>query len=121
MSPERLSKTEFARALRKGSTFAERELWDRLRDRKLAGFKFTFQFPIDKYIADFCCRSHKLVVEVDGFTHEHHKEKDAERDRVLKDLGYEVLRFTDEEILGDMPVVLLKIADALERRPQFRY
>ncbi len=74
MQPEKLSPTEFARGLRQGATHAERELWEQLRDKKIDGHKFVFQSRIGKYFADFCCRSHRLVVEVDGFSHEFSKE-----------------------------------------------
>jgi very-short-patch-repair endonuclease len=55
-----------ARELRRTMTDAEAKLWSRLRDARLLGTKFRRQVPIGSYIADFCCRNPKLVIEVDG-------------------------------------------------------
>jgi very-short-patch-repair endonuclease len=60
---------EFARDLRKNRTTAERELWSRLRELKHMGFKFRQQAPIDRFIVDFVCFAHRLIIEVDGATH----------------------------------------------------
>jgi len=60
---------EQARFLKKVQTEAESFLWQRLRNRKLNGFKFRRQHPIDKYIADFYCHETKLIIEVDGEIH----------------------------------------------------
>ena len=59
-----------ARAMRKEPSRAERKLWKVLRDRRLEGFKFRRQHPIDRYIADFACIREKLIVEVDGLSHD---------------------------------------------------
>ena len=58
-----------ARELRRTMTDAEAKLWSRLRDGRLLGTKFRRQVPIGSYIADFCCRNLKLVIEVDGGQH----------------------------------------------------
>ena len=55
-----------ARNLRKNDTEAERRLWEAIRNRRLAGFKFVRQLPIGPYVADFACRESKLILEVDG-------------------------------------------------------
>ncbi len=57
-----------AQLLRTNQTEAERQLWRQLRNRNLANYKFRRQYPIEPYIVDFCCFSHKLIIELDGDT-----------------------------------------------------
>ena len=77
-----VTKTLLARRLRKHSTVAERKLWQYLRSRSLAGFKFVRQEPIGPYIVDFACREKRLVIEIDGGQHADNR-GDAARDRWL--------------------------------------
>lgn len=86
---EFLPPTEFARNLRNNHTHAEVALWQSLKGSK-TGFKFTRQARIGCYFADFCCRQRRLVVEVDGDSHERRLEEDDARDRAFRDRGYEV-------------------------------
>ena len=110
------------RELRNNPTEAESALWFALRKRKRNDFKFLRQFPlqtrnvqgrINFYIADFYCREAKLVIEVDGGYHQTIKEEDKNRDEVLTTLGLTTLRFTNEEVLGDVNSVVNKIDDFL--------
>jgi very-short-patch-repair endonuclease len=93
----------FARELRQNMTKAECCLWKYvLKARKMRGYIFRRQRPVLSYIADFMCFDLKLVIEVDGYTH-HLDEtyiKDQKKDKDLRDAGYHILRFTDEEILS---------------------
>jgi very-short-patch-repair endonuclease len=57
-----------ARELRRDLTLAEARLWEQLRAKRLDGFKFIRQGPVGPYVADFLCRSRRLIVEVDGAT-----------------------------------------------------
>ena len=66
-----------ARRLRLDQTDAERVLWLRLRDRRLGGWKFRRQFPIDRFIVDFFCADAHLIVELDGGQHAIKSEADA--------------------------------------------
>jgi very-short-patch-repair endonuclease len=91
-------------------TDAEAKLWSRLRDSPLLGVKCRRQVPIGSFIADFCCRNPKLVVEVDGGQHAEHVAQDAARTRVIAECGYSVLRFWDKEVLIDIEAVLEAIA-----------
>lgn len=59
-----------SRILRKNSTVAEDLMWNELRSRKLGGFKIRRQHPIEEFIADFYCNEAKLIIEIDGMTHE---------------------------------------------------
>ncbi len=100
-----------ARKLRQRLTPAEKILWDRLRNRKFKGLKFRRQHPIDRYIVDFICIEKKLVIEVDGEIHKRAEQKkyDCERTADLEGHGLKVIRFTNEEILSDVFVILKKI------------
>ncbi len=110
---------ERARLLRKEATEAERVLWEGLRGRRLQGLKFLRQYPIGPFIADFCCRDRRLVVEVDGEVHrmELQAAKDTERDLYLRGQNYMVLRFTNEDVLTDLKTVLRRIAIAVTQDP----
>ena len=105
-----------ARRLRRGQTFAEEKLWAIVRGRRLDGFKFRRQVPIDRYFADFACWDAKLVVELDGPTHEDRELHDLVRTEVLEGCGYRVLRFTNEAVLTDPGGVAEAIGAALRLR-----
>ncbi len=109
MRGPREDRTTRARALRYEPSRAETILWQHLQNRQLNGAKFTRQYPIGPYFADFCCRSAKLVIEVDGPTHGSRESYDAQRTELLEKLGYRVIRFSNEAILGDVSFVLDEI------------
>ncbi|MFK5599677.1 endonuclease domain-containing protein [Methylobacterium sp. HMF5984] len=119
MSPADSERTAFRRRLRQRQTEAERALWYRLRDRRLAGFKFVRQESIGRYVADFCCREAKLIIEIDGSQHADNA-YDRARDAWLADLGYRVLRFWNAEIMSSPSVVLDTIFSALPPSPRTR-
>ena len=104
-----------ARTLRRESTSAESKLWQHLRNRQLNNFKFARQEPIGPYIADFVCRAKKLVIEIDGVTHESPDElaHDEARTAFLIGQSYRIIRFTNEEIFGDLSPVLEAIIQNL--------
>jgi very-short-patch-repair endonuclease len=104
--------------LRKSDTEAERRLWERLRSRRLGGFKFVRRLPVGPYIADFACRECKLIVEVDGATHSSDEEvsHDARRSDFLEAQGYRVMSFWNDAIYKNLDDVLDAIFQALERR-----
>lgn len=101
------------RQLRRDQTEAERVLWERLRDRRLAGFKFRRQHRIGPYYADFACAEAMLVVELDGSQHLEQVDCDAARTRFLESLGYRVLRFWNDEVMVRTEDVLEAILAAL--------
>jgi adenine-specific DNA-methyltransferase len=103
-----------ARELRRALTDAERRLWSRLRDRRLAGAKFRRQQPIGPFIADFCCPERSLVVELDGGQHQGQVGADARRTAFLESRGFRVLRFWDNEALQETEAVLARILEALD-------
>jgi len=109
MTGKRFTRT--AQKLRREPTDAEIRLWSRLRGKQL-GVQFTRQFPIGGGIADFACRRAKLVIEVDGGQHADN-EADAERTRIIEAHGYTVIRFWNNDVLGNTDGVLLRIAEML--------
>ncbi|MBD3730920.1 MAG: endonuclease domain-containing protein [Sphingomonadales bacterium] len=100
--------TPRARALRNGATPAERLLWRHLARAQL-GAKFSRQMPIGPYYADFLCRSQRLVVELDGFSHDLSPEADADRDRWMRGEGYAILRFANGDVLANIEGVVAAI------------
>jgi len=104
----------FARKLRKNMTDTERLLWQHLRNRELGGYKFRRQRPVGPYIVDFVCLEKKLVVEVDGGQHAGQLELDAKRSDYLKEKGYRVLRFYNNEVLQERESVLTVILSSLD-------
>ena len=101
-----------AKELRRDMTAPERRLWGRLRGNQLDGLHFRRQQVIDGFIVDFYCHSAGLIVEVDGGVHQQQRRYDAERDRVMCQRGLRVLRFSNDEVAGDLAAVLQRIAVA---------
>ena len=103
--------TTRARSLRREQTSAEAKLWACLRNRQLDGVKFARQVAIGPFFTDFCCRDAKLVIEIDGVTHEEPEEltHDAHRTTWLEAQGYRVIRFRNEDLMGDLDAVLERI------------
>ncbi len=101
MRGAKVTKTNLARQLRKNSTDAEQKLWRYLRSRSLGGFKFVRQEPIGPHVVDFVCREKRLVVEADGGQHPD-SQRDAVRDQWLVEHHYRVLRFWNNEVLGNI-------------------
>jgi len=116
MRPANEIKTGRARRLRKTSTEAEAALWYFLRSRRLNGYKFVRQEPIGPYTVDLICRERRLVVEVDGGHHADNP-RDVVRDQWLFDHNYRVLRFWNNDVLGNITGVLETIATALAASP----
>ena len=102
-----------ARELRAGMTDAEQKLWRYLRNRQLQGFKFRRQHEIGCYIADFVCTEAKLIVELDGGQHLEQMEYDERRTRQLKIMGYNLLRFWNNDVLTNTESVLEVILNTL--------
>ena len=103
--------TGLVRGLRRRQTDAELRLWRCLRSRQVAGAKFRRQHPIGRYIADFACPEHRLVIELDGSRHV--GARDRERDRQLAGLGWRVMRFWDNDALKETETVLKTIFAAV--------
>lgn len=111
-------KTNRARVLRADTTSAEDKLWRHLRGRRLGGFKFVRQFPIEKYFADFACREKRLAVEIDGATHGTLAElaSDQARTQAFCALGYKIVRVHNIDIFENIDQVLDQLLANLEGR-----
>ena len=103
---------EIARLLRNNPTEAEKYLWYVLR-LKNAGVKFRRQAVIGRYVVDFVCFERKLIVEVDGGQHADDQD-DKVRDAWFKDQGYVILRFWNNDVLGNREEVLKIIKKQME-------
>ncbi len=107
--------TPRARSLRNNPTKAEKYLWAALSARKTSGVRFNRQVQIGPYFCDFVARSIKLVIEVDGGQHD--DTADMERTRFLEALGYRVIRFWNNDVLGNLDGVVAEIERVLGDRP----
>ena len=106
-----------AREMRHPQTPAEATLWRALRNRK-TGFKFRRQHPIYRFIIDFYCAKAKLLIEVDGESHfePEQEEYDKLRTKYLEELGYKVIRFTNNDVRYNIDSVASKILQTIEIR-----
>ena len=109
---------QFARELRKNQTPEEEKIWDKVRGRRLLGYKFLRQHPIvvskytgrtSFYIADFYCPEKKLIVEIDGLIHAMDIDYDKARDIIMNEMGLQVIRVLNEEVHANVYAVLDKI------------
>ncbi len=100
--------TQRARELRNNATPAERELW-RYLCRSQLRVKFSRQMPVGPFFADFLCRERKLIIELDGFSHDIAPERDARRDYYLREAGYRVLHFANTDVFGNCEGVVRAI------------
>ena len=88
-------------------------MWEKLKENRLRGFRFKRQHPIDNFIVDFYCHKAKLVIEVDGNSHERQIEYDLNRTARIKEFNLKILRFRNEEVIGQIESVLKRIMDEL--------
>jgi very-short-patch-repair endonuclease len=106
--------TQRARQFRRPMTPMERRLWASLRDRKCSGYKFRRQVVLDRFIADFYCAEARLLIEVDGASHDATMERDEARDEWLAAHGYQTLRVTNAEVRDNLEGILTLIANTCE-------
>lgn len=106
---------ENARELRNKQTESEIILWNILKDYKLRGFKIRRQHPIANYIADFYCHKAKLIIEIDGEYHNNKEQVliDKERTAYFNEIGLQEIRFTNNQVLFEIEIVLNKIDDII--------
>jgi len=98
-----------ARNLRNNSTLAEIILWNELKGKKMMGYDFHRQKPIDNFIVDFFCPRLLLAIEIDGDSHDGKIEDDKERRTLIERFGVEFLRFDDREVKSHLGGVLITI------------
>lgn len=102
---------ERARRLRRELTKAESAMWNMLRDLRPHGARFRRETPIGPYIADFAWLSARLIVEVDGDSHETEggRRHDLARDAFLRNQGFTVLRFDNAQVIDGPDYVFIEI------------
>jgi very-short-patch-repair endonuclease len=103
-----------ANELRNTMTPAECILWEKIRKKQVLGINFNRQAMINNFIVDFYSRDIKLAIEVDGKIHDEKKEYDFEREVILRKLGVDIIRFTNEEVEGNVDSVINKIKKYIE-------
>ena len=116
---------EFSRTLRKNQTPAENIFWQNVRNKKFLGLKFNRQFVIEHesrsyFIADFHCFEKKLIVEIDGDVHKYQLEYDRIREDILKEMGYSIVRFKNEDVLHNWDKVENELKDKLSPNPSLK-
>ncbi|MGE0746530.1 MAG: endonuclease domain-containing protein [Rhodospirillales bacterium] len=94
-----------ARRLRRDPTDAERRLWNALREAQLP-WRVRRQHPIGEYIVDLAVPVRKLAIELDGGQHDANRAADAQRTAELEKHGYRVIRFWNNEVLGNLDGVM---------------
>ncbi len=109
--------TDRSRSLRRSSTYPERAVWTLVRNRQLDGMRFRRQQAIGPYIVDFYCSAARLVVEIDGESHDGREEEDAKRTSYLQGRGLRLLRLTNDEVVSDREAVADAILAAAARPP----
>lgn len=106
------SEKDKRRQLRNNITKAEKLIWDKLRDRQLENCKFRRQYSVDKFVIDFYSPEFKLAIEIDGDSHfqDGAAEYDKARQEFIESAGIKFLRFTNNDVYANLPVVLENIA-----------
>ena len=108
---------EIRQSLRANTNQAEKILWQFLRRNQL-GYKFRRQFSIGNNVADFCSEEIKLIIELNGWTHDGDKTqgKDAKKQKMFESFGYKVIRYKNDQIYGDIGVIVDEIKRICDNR-----
>ena len=106
---KRRAKVVVARELRRRMTPEETILWEELRSRRFRKFKFRRQVAVGRFIADFLCLSLHLIIEIDGGIHDDQQGHDKGREEFLRERGFSVIRFRNEEVQGNLPGLLSRL------------
>ena len=95
-------------------TWAEILLWKEIKEKKVLGYDFHRQKPIDEYIVDFYCPRLKLILEIDGDSHDGKEESDKIRQEKLESLGLTVLRFWDLDVRANVDGIVGQLKEWIE-------
>jgi len=109
---------ERSRELRKGENLAEVLMWQRLQKRQFLGLRFARQKPLGYYIADFYCHSAKVIIEIDGKSHDDKVEYDKERDEYMQAAGLKTIRIFAKEVLTNIDGVMVYLEKEMNS-PEF--
>jgi very-short-patch-repair endonuclease len=93
---------ENSKFLKKNMTLPERILWFQILAKDRQGVRFSRQIKIGNYIVDFCCLKFKIIIELDGLTHDNLSDRDMIRDEYLLGLGYRVIRIQNHDVLNNI-------------------
>ena len=107
-----------ARKLRSNLTRAERLFWYYVRARRFRKWKFRRQVPLGDYVVDFICAEARLVIEIDGGQHMANASDDARRTGWLNANGYRVIRFWNNDVLGNIDGVMEEVEKNLRPSPR---
>ena len=110
---------QIARKLRKDMTLSEILLWQQIKGKQVLGFDFHRQKPIDEYVVDFYCPRLKLILEIDGDSHEGKEEEDKIRQEKLESLGLTVLRFWDSDVKSIVDGIVEQLREWIEARKTY--
>jgi very-short-patch-repair endonuclease len=105
---------QIARTLRKNMTLSEILLWQQLKNKQLLGYDFHRQKPIDEYVVDYYCPKLKLVLEIDGDSHDGKEEADRIRQERLESLGLTMLRFWDSDVKNNVDGIVEQLREWIE-------
>jgi len=105
---------QIARKLRNDMTLSEILLWQHIKGKQLLGYDFHRQKPIDEYVVDFYCPRLKLVLEIDGDSHEGKEEADKMRQEKLESLGLTVMRFWDWDVKSNVDGIVEHLREWIE-------
>lgn len=103
-----------SRYLRNNSTLSEVLLWNEIKGKKMNGYQFMRQKPIDNYIADFYCSRLKLIIEIDGESHIKKEQKDRFRQDKLQKLGFNFIRFSDLDVKKNLNGVIISLISKID-------
>jgi very-short-patch-repair endonuclease len=103
-----------ARTLRKNMTLSEILLWQQIKGKRVLGYDFHRQKPIDEYVIDFYCPRLKLVLEIDGDSHDGKEETDRIRQDKLESMGLAVLRFWDSDVKSNVDGIVEQLKEWIE-------
>jgi len=114
--PYRKDLKKLARELRKNSTLSEVLLWCELKNRQILGYQFHRQVPMLDYIVDFYCHELRLVIEIDGESHNHEisVKRDSIRQSRIEEYGVCFIRFDDLDIKQNISWVIEEITRSIE-------
>lgn len=108
---------EFTRYLRENQTKEEKIVWELIRKKQILGYRFLRQYKIEYsniigarsyFISDFYCHQLKLIIEIDGEIHKEQIEYDQYRDKILNEMGYKILRITNDKVISFEAEAIIK-------------
>ncbi len=107
---------EKRRKLRNSPTYSEKVIWLSLRRKQIHGVRFLRQYSVEHFVLDFYAPKINLAIEIDGSSHLGEEEYDLKRQKYIESLGLKVIRFTDEQVFGNVNKVIEEIENVVKKR-----